>query len=195
MSNTITEKENETNDIKGKNNVIEKIPSQKDSKNNKKINLTKKDITIFTYLAVAVTSFLMRIIRINYSDSGYPVFDEKHYVSQAHQMVFNGLIENNPGYGLVVHPPFGKFLISLGIDLFGYTPIGWRFTSIIAGVIIVSSTMFIAHKITKSLSVGIVTAILINIEGVTFVMSRIGMLDSFLAAFIAMISVLSLIHI
>lgn len=189
MSHTITEKENVTDDIQGKNNVIEKIPSQKDSKNNKKINLTKKDITIFTYLAVAVASFLMRIIRINYSDSGYPVFDEKHYVSQAHQMVFNGFIENNPGYGLVVHPPFGKFLISLGIDIFGYTPIGWRFTSIIAGVIIVLSTMFIAHKITKSLSVGIVAAILINIEGVTFVMSRIGMLDSFLAAFIAMISV------
>lgn len=189
MSHTITKKENVTDNIQDNKNTVKNTSMKETSKNDKKINLTKKDITIFTYLAVAIASFLMRIIRINYSDQGYPVFDEKHYVSQAHQMLFNGFIENNPGYGLVVHPPFGKFLISLGIDIFGYTPLGWRFTSIIAGVIIVLSTMFIAHKVTKSLSVGVITAILINIEGVTFVMSRIGMLDSFLAAFIAMITV------
>lgn len=192
MSHTVSQKEHVIDDIQIQEDITDSLPrNERPIKNKKKnsINLTKKDITIFTYLAVALVSFFMRLIRINYSDSGYPVFDEKHYVSQAHQMLFNGLIENNPGYGLVVHPPLGKFLISLGIQIFGYNPLGWRFTSIIAGVVVVLCTMFIAHKITKSLSIGIITAILINIEGVIFVMSRIGMLDSFLAAFIALITV------
>lgn len=192
MSHTISHKKDVADDIQVQDDSRQNLPSEKRHTHNTtkpNIHLTKKDVTIFTYLAVALASFLMRIIHINYSDNGYPVFDEKHYVSQAHQMIFNNFIENNPGYGLVVHPPTGKFLISLGIELFGYTPLGWRFTSIIAGIIVVLCTMFIAHKITGSLSIGIITAILINIEGVTFIMSRVGMLDSFLAACIAMITV------
>ena len=190
MSHTISQEENMTDNVQDHKNSLEKLSYNESSKNGKrKLRLTKKDIIIFSYLTVALLSFLMRLIHINYSDDGYPVFDEKHYVSQAHQMLFNGFLENNPGYGLVVHPPFGKFLISLGIDIFGYTPLGWRFTSIISGVIIVLCTMFIVQKITNSLSIGLIAAILINIEGVTFIMSRVGMLDSFLSAFIGMITV------
>jgi hypothetical protein len=38
------------------------------------------------------------------TDGGTPVFDEKHYVPQAWQMLRNGGVEDNPGYELVVHP-------------------------------------------------------------------------------------------
>ncbi len=48
------------------------------------------------------------------TDGGTPVFDEKHYVPQAWQMLRNGGVEDNPGYELVVHPPLGKQLIALG---------------------------------------------------------------------------------
>ena len=48
------------------------------------------------------------------TDGGTPVFDEKHYVPQAWQMLRNGGVEDNPGYELVVHPPLGKQLIAIG---------------------------------------------------------------------------------
>ena len=60
------------------------------------------------------------------TDGGTPVFDEKHYVPQAWQVLRNGGIEDNPGYELIVHPPLGKQLIALGEWVFGYDPVGWR---------------------------------------------------------------------
>lgn len=164
------------------------LPKEKKTVHKKRVNITHKDSTIFAYLTMAIVSFVMRIIRINYTDNGYPVFDEKHYVSQAHDMLYNGGLENNPGYGLVVHPPLGKYLLSVGIDVFGYTPLGWRIVSILAGITVVLCTMLIIQRITKSLSIAVLAGILINIEGVVFVMSRMGMLDSFLAAGVSLIA-------
>ena len=60
------------------------------------------------------------------TDKGSPVFDEKHYVPQAWQMLRNGGYEDNSGYELVVHPPLGKQLIAIGEWLFGYNGWGWR---------------------------------------------------------------------
>jgi hypothetical protein len=54
------------------------------------------------------------------TDAGTPIFDEKHYAPQAWQLLHNHGVEDNPGYGLVVHPPLGKQLIAIGEALFGY---------------------------------------------------------------------------
>lgn len=37
------------------------------------------------------------------TDAGTPIFDEKHYAPQAWQVLNNHGVEDNPGYGLVVH--------------------------------------------------------------------------------------------
>src|SRR4051794_41763183 len=60
------------------------------------------------------------------TDAGTPIFDEKHYAPQAWQLLHNHGVEDNPGYGLVVHPPVGQQLIALGEALFGYNGLGWR---------------------------------------------------------------------
>ncbi len=62
------------------------------------------------------------------TDAGTPIFDEKHYAPQAWQVLNNHGVEDNPGYGLVVHPPVGKQLIAIGEAIFGYNGFGWRFT-------------------------------------------------------------------
>jgi dolichyl-phosphate-mannose--protein O-mannosyl transferase len=62
------------------------------------------------------------------TDAGTPIFDEKHYAPQAWQMLHNHGVEDNPGFGLVVHPPVGKQLIAIGEAIFGYNGLGWRFT-------------------------------------------------------------------
>ena len=147
-----------------------------------------KPQTLITYSAIIIFSFLMRLIKIGFNDSNTPVFDEKHYSVQAMQLLLNKGIENNPGYGLIVHPPFGKFLISIGEKFFGYTPLGWRFMSIIAGVLIILLLCLMVHKITNSLVLVIFTGIISNTEGVLFGMSRMGMLDIFQTLFITCIA-------
>ena len=63
---------------------------------------------VITLLA-AVTRFL---ILNSPTDAGTPIFDEKHYAPQAWQVLHNHGVEDNPGFGLVVHPPVGKQLIA-----------------------------------------------------------------------------------
>ena len=162
---------------------IEKDSVVDENKEDDVLEKTKRN-HILTYSAVLVLSFIFRLIKVGYSDNGMPVFDEKHYVPQASQMIFNGGLENNPGYGLIVHPPLGKVLMSWGQHLFGYTPVGWRFSSLVAGIVITALIMVIVHKLTKNFVLTTVAGVLSNLDGTIFTMSRTGMLDIFLAAFI-----------
>jgi Dolichyl-phosphate-mannose--protein O-mannosyl transferase len=47
--------------------------------------------------------------------------------------------------GSWVHPPLGKWEIALGIKAFGMDPWGWRFTSALAGTLVVLFTAMIAQ--------------------------------------------------
>lgn len=147
---------------------------------------SKRAAWAFIYIISAAVSLFARLINIGFSDNGRsPVFDEKHYATQAYQMLFvPGHQESFPGYGLIVHPPLGKTLISLGEKVFGYTPLGWRIVPIIAGVIIVLLLMRMVHIVTGSMPAVVFTAVLANLEGTQFFMSRIAMLDIFTALFV-----------
>ena len=88
------------------------------------------------------------------TDGGTPVFDEKHYVPQAWQMLRNGGVEDNPGYELVVHPPLGKQLIAIGEWLLGYNGWGWRAAAALAGTITVLLVIRVARRLTRSTLLG-----------------------------------------
>ncbi|WP_424187453.1 dolichyl-phosphate-mannose--protein mannosyltransferase [Actinokineospora sp. G85] len=118
------------------------------------------------------------------TDKGTPVFDEKHYVPQAWQMLRNGGFEDNPAYMLTVHPPLGKTLISLGEWAFGYTGWGWRFTAALAGTLMVVLAVRAARRLTRSTLMGAVAGLLLIADGVLHVQSRMGMLNIFLAFFV-----------
>ncbi len=118
------------------------------------------------------------------TDNGSPIFDEKHYAPQAWQMLGNHGVEDNPGFGLVVHPPFGKYLIAAGEALFGYTGLGWRFTGALLGVIMVALVVRIVRRISRSTLVGGIAGLLLIADGVSFVASRTALLDGFLAFFV-----------
>lgn len=148
--------------------------------------LSQRATWALIYIISAAVSLFMRLINIGFTDNGNsPVFDEKHYAPQAFQMLFiPGHQEAFPGYGLVVHPPLGKTLLSIGEKIFGYTPLGWRIMPIIAGVIIVVLLMRMIHIITGNAAAVIFTAVLANLEGTQIFMSRIAMLDIFTALFV-----------
>ncbi len=118
------------------------------------------------------------------TDAGTPIFDEKHYAPQAWQMVHNKGLEDNPGYGLVVHPPVGKQLIAIGEAIFGYNGLGWRFSGAVCGVILVLLVTRIARRISRSTLVGGIAGLLLIADGVSFVTSRTALLDGFLTFFV-----------
>lgn len=118
------------------------------------------------------------------TDAGTPIFDEKHYAPQAWQVLNNHGVEDNPGYGLVVHPPVGKQLIAIGEAIFGYNGFGWRFTGALLGVLLVALVVRIVRRISRSTLVGAIAGVLLICDGVSFVTARTALLDGFLTFFV-----------
>lgn len=140
---------------------------------------------------IAVLALITRFVGLTAPVSqGTPVFDEKHYVPQAWDMVkswdnlFTGGIETNPGFGLVVHPPLGKQIIAISEWVFGYTPLGWRLMTALFGVGTVLMTMALARRLSFSWQVATFAGILAVCDGVLLVSAKFGMLDIFQVFFI-----------
>ncbi len=121
------------------------------------------------------------------TDQGTPVFDEKHYVPQGWQVLTGGgWIEDNPAYGLAVHPPVGKWMIAAGEAMFGYGPVGWRFAAAVSGVIIVLAVYLTTRRLSRSTLIGALAGLFAICDGVLFVQSRMGMLDIFQALWLVL---------
>ncbi|MFC6317944.1 dolichyl-phosphate-mannose--protein mannosyltransferase [Corynebacterium gerontici] len=133
---------------------------------------------------ISSLAILTRFIRLGaITDEGTPVFDEKHYVPQAFDILEStsnplvGGIELNPGFGLVVHPPLAKQLIALGEFLFGYSPWGWRVINACIGVGVVLLIMAITRRLSNSTFAASIAGVIAVCDGVLLVTSRFGMLD------------------
>ncbi|WP_280367537.1 dolichyl-phosphate-mannose--protein mannosyltransferase [Nocardia wallacei] len=138
-------------------------------------------VTVVLTTMAAVT----RLLNLGYpTDGGTPTFDEKYYAHQAWEMLTGSGVEDNPAYGVIVHPPVGKQLIALGEVVFGYTPWGWRFTAAIFGTVLVLLVIRITRRLTRSTMIGAIAGLLLICDGTAFVSSRIGMLDIFQAVFV-----------
>ncbi len=134
---------------------------------------------------IALLATVTRFINLGSpTDAGTPIFDEKHYAPQAWQVLHNHGVEDNPGYGLVVHPPVGKQLIAIGEATFGYNGVGWRFTGALLGVITVVLVMRIVRRISRSTLVGAIAGLLVICDGVSFVAARTALLDGYLTFFV-----------
>lgn len=135
--------------------------------------------------AIALLATLTRFLNLGSpTDGGTPIFDEKHYAPQAWQVLNNHWVEDDPGFGLVVHPPVGKQLIAIGEAMFGYTGIGWRFTGALLGVVLVVLVTRIVRRISRSSLVGGIAGLLVICDGVSFVAARTALLDGFLTFFV-----------
>ncbi|WP_245719963.1 dolichyl-phosphate-mannose--protein mannosyltransferase [Nocardia uniformis] len=139
---------------------------------------------VVTLVLTAIAAFT-RFLMLGYpTDGKTPVFDEKHYAPQGWQILTGNGVEDNPGYGLVVHPPVGKQMIAIGEAIFGYNGWGWRFTAAVCGTILVLLVIRIVRRMARSTLIGAFAGIVLIADGVTFVSSRIGMLDIFQTLFI-----------
>lgn len=128
-------------------------------------------------LLVAATGAL-RFYRLGHPERIY--FDETYYATQAQEYLTRGVERD-----FAVHPPVGKWLIAGGIAATSYTAFGWRAAAAVAGTLLVLATYLIGLRLFRRRGVAALAAFLLSIDGLAFTMSRIAMLDIFLALFVA----------
>ena len=129
------------------------------------------------------------------------VFDETFYVKDAWSLFNNGyestwpedandqfeaghtdIFTTEPSF--VVHPPIGKWLIGLGMNLLGPgNPWGWRLATVVVGVLAVVLIMLVAQKLFQSRLLALIAGFLLAIDGHAIVMSRVALLDNFVMFF------------
>ena len=107
-------------------------------------------------------------------------FDEVHYVPAARQMLSADMSapQLNP-----MHPPLAKQLIALSIDVFGDTPLGWRYASALFGALAIVGVYLCGLALFGAQSAAIAAAMIAFFNQMVFVQSRIAMLDIFALAF------------
>lgn len=123
------------------------------------------------------------------------IFDEIYYATNAQSLLQNGVeIDSKSGLAqFIVHPPTGKWLIAIGIKVFGYNEFGWRSAAAIVGSISIVLMYFTAKKLFNNQLLSVFSAALISMDGLHLVHSRIALLDIFLLFFIQ-IAVLAFLH-
>lgn len=161
----------------------------------------KNQLVRFAPLLVVVLAAALRLFNLGYPDT--LVFDETYYVKDAFSLLkygvelqwlesadqafvaglTDGWLRTDPSF--VVHPPLGKWLISIGILIFGQAnPFGWRIVVALLGVATVWLSMVCARKIFNSQVWALVVGFLFAIDGVGIVLARTALLDQILGFFV-----------
>jgi dolichyl-phosphate-mannose--protein O-mannosyl transferase len=147
---------------------------------------------VFAIAAVTILAGAVRFANLSYPPT--LVFDETYYAKDA--CIFLSEAPKDCGLKLAneqswVHPPLGKWLIAGGEAIFGAqidgptkTPFGWRFSSAAAGTLTVTLTAILALLLTRSVLWAAIAGLLLATENLSFVMSRMSMLDIFLSLFV-----------
>jgi dolichyl-phosphate-mannose-protein mannosyltransferase len=126
------------------------------------------------------------------------VFDETYYVKDAYTLWSAGHeLAWRPGNEttfstegalsspeFVVHSPLGKWIIGLGIQVFGPTnPFGWRIMVALAGIAAVWLIYLVAVELFGSRRWALLPALLLAIDGQAIVISRTAILDGLVMTF------------
>ena len=138
------------------------------------------------YLPISIiTAFalLLRLWRLN-QPKGY-IFDEVYYAKNANSLIKHGVELNSTNQAeFIVHPPLGKWLIGIGIKVFGNNEFGWRISAALIGSAAVVVIYLLALKLFNSIFLAATSATLLALDGLNLVMSRVALLDIFLMFFI-----------
>jgi len=140
-------------------------------------------ITRFRHLApisiIIGFALTLRLWRLDLP-KGY-IFDEVYYAKDAASLITHGVELNEDGMAdFVVHPPLGKWLIGIGIKIFGNNEFGWRVIAAVVGSASVLLIYLIVQRLFNSLFLSNIAAALFALDGLHLVMSRVALLDIFL---------------
>ncbi len=141
--------------------------------------LGNRTVAIWSVIAAAL---FLRLFRLSTPDK--LIFDEIYYVDGARDLLKFGVevSANKPEF--IVHPPVGKWVIALGIQIFGDNPFGWRVMVALLGTLSILLIAKIASRIFGALGYGLIAALLAFFDGLNLVMSRTALLDITLTTFL-----------
>jgi len=121
-----------------------------------------------------LTAFALFLFRLG--DPARIMFDEHHYVPAVRALMDLAALPN------AEHPPLGKWLIGLGIALFGDNPFGWRVMSALSGALLAAAGVMAARWLLATRAAAVMTGLLLLLSPMLFIQSRIAMLDIFMAS-------------
>ena len=151
-------------------------------------------------IGVALLAFATRVW--NVGSPNRLLFDETYYAKHAWSMLevgyardatkgadakiaagdTTGLFTDLPTQ--VAHPEGGKWMIALGEHLFGLDGFGWRISAVVVGALTVLVLARLVRRLTGSTWLGCLAGLLLCVDGMHFVMSRLALLDGFLTFWI-----------
>jgi dolichyl-phosphate-mannose--protein O-mannosyl transferase len=150
-------------------------------------------------VTLGAVAFAMRVWHL-----GYPhkfLFDETYYAKDAWSLVNHGFVTGYVDHAnakilagqvhgiftqapsMIVHPELGKWIIGSAELTFGMNPFGWRIASAVVGSLMVMVMVRLARRLTGSTLLGATAGLLLCFDGLQFVLSRLGLLDIFMAFF------------
>lgn len=112
----------------------------------------------------------------SYYNSTY--FDEIYHARTAYEHL-HGL----PTYEWT-HPPLGKVLMMVGIQIFGMTPFGWRFMGALMGVLMLPVMYLMVKQLGGSRLLATLAMALMALDSMHFTQTRIATIDSYAVFFI-----------
>ena len=113
--------------------------------------------------------------KYSYMNSSY--FDEIYFPRASYEIL------NNLSIMEYVHPPLGKLIISIPMYFLGVTPFVYRLCGNIAGIIMILIIYLISKQLFKRERYALFAAAIMALDGMHFVQTRIGTVDSFLVVF------------
>lgn len=150
-------------------------------------------------LIITALAFVMRLWRLGtphefsfdetyYAKDAWSLWNfgyARSYVEGANEKILDGVTSGiwTDTPSMAVHPDVGKWLIALGEWAFGMDPTGWRVASAIAGALMVLIIIRLVRRMSGSTLVGAIAGVLMAVDGLHFVLSRLALLDIFLALF------------
>lgn len=131
-------------------------------------------LVVLGSLAMAAGIFI-RFYRLTFPNA--QVFDEVYFPVFAQHY-----IDRTSFYD--VHPPFGKYVIAIGMLLFGDNTFGWRIMPALFGLLIIALMASLYWQAFKDKVGAWLIAIFMAVDGIFIVYSRTGLMDGILFFFI-----------
>jgi len=125
--------------------------------------------------AIALAAALFRLPGLDYPREEY--FDEVYHAKTALQY-----LRGEPPTEWV-HPPTAKLLIAVGVAAFGYHPWAWRLAPAIAGILLAPVFFLLARRVLATERAALLATLLLLLDGVYLVQSRLAMTNVFAVLF------------
>lgn len=165
----------------------------------RRFHLEDRFVGWFASISVALLAAFLRLWHLDrphamlfdetyYAKDGWSLANfgyTRSYVDKADGLILKGQTDDlwNDKPSLIVHPEVGKWLIGLGEKAFGMDPFGWRIAAAIVGSLMVLLMCRLARRLTGSTMLGCLAGLLLTFDGMQLTLSRMALLDIFVAFF------------